>query len=52
VVPVTRDISLTLPIQRRDAVYSKTGPVAVRGLPCTCLWFNVRFPGRGFLTVA
>jgi hypothetical protein len=51
VVPVTPDSALPVPIQRRDGNYSKTGPVAVQGLACTCMGFNVRFPGRGFLTL-
>lgn len=52
VVPVTPDSASPVPIQRCESDYSKTGPVAVRGLACNCLWFNVRFSGRGFLTVA
>ena len=37
VVPVTPDSTMPVPIQRRDGNYSKSGPVAVANLACTCL---------------
>jgi S-adenosyl methyltransferase len=52
VVRVTLCSALTLAIQRREAVYSKTGPVAVAILLRTCMGFNVWFDRRGFLTLA
>jgi hypothetical protein len=52
VVRETLCSALTVPIQRRDSDYSKTGFVAVRGLFRTCIGFDVRFFGWGFLTLA
>jgi hypothetical protein len=39
-------------VQARQADYSKTASSAVRELPGPCLGGNVRFVGRGFLTLA
>jgi hypothetical protein len=42
----------TVTVQARQAFYSKTACFAVRDLSGTCLEVNVRFVGRGFLTLA
>ena len=42
----------TVAVQARHAYYSKIASFAVRDLSGTCLGINVRFVGRGFLTLA
>ena len=52
VVPAVPYSGHTWIIQARQRHYSKTGSFTVRDLPAPCLGRNVRFVGRGFLTLA
>ena len=52
VVRGTPNTAPTGGVQARYGDYSKTTPFAVRCLLNTCIGIDVRFSGRGFLTLA
>jgi len=52
VVPAVPYSAPTAGVQACQAYYSKIASFAVRDLSGTCLGGNVRFVGRGFLTLA
>ena len=52
VVPAVRYSGQTVDVQARQAYYSKFASFVVRELSGSCLGSNVRFVGRGFLTLA
>ena len=52
VVPAVPYSGPTVGVQACQAYYSKTASLVVRNLPGSSLGGNVRFIGRGFLTLA